>query len=226
MGKPKAAGKPMKKPCTSRKKPCKSPKKPCKSPEKPCKSRKKPCKSRDAIKPATKRNTSTKRGQADCLTGDALPAWINHLSRVGPSWLFVLFSLCHLLCARVTEVLLLQVQDLDFANDLVNIAGLKKHGAVQKPMSATLRRMLEKWKAEGGQSFTYSRKWGNRGICTYQDTWVYPAQPEEYLFPAKRSDSKLPRMTKDGMEGFFVCVCVCACVCVLVTLRYMTYRKS
>lgn len=140
-----------------------------------------------------------KRGQADSLTGSAWSAWMTHLSRVGPSWLFVLFALCHLLCCRVTEILKLQLQDIDFEKKNVKIKPLKKRGEIMKPISATLQKFLDKWRQDGGQSFTYTRKWGKQGLRTYRDTWSFPTEMEQYFFPPKRSDNKMGRMSKDPL---------------------------
>ena len=142
-----------------------------------------------------------KRGQADALTGEAWQGWMTHVARVGPAWLFVMFTLCHLLCSRVPEILKLQLQDVDLDNDKITVKPLKKHGSITKPISSTLRRLLDKWKADGGHSITLTRKCGSRGICTFQSTWTFPTEPEQYFFPPMRSDNKLGRMCKDR-RGF------------------------
>ena len=39
---------------------------------------------------------------------------------------------------------------------------------------------------------------GENGIRTFEDRWYYPAAPEQYFFPPKRSDNELGRMSKDN----------------------------
>ena len=107
-----------------------------------------------------KKDDNLKRGQADSLTGTAWSAWMSHVARVGPMWLFIIFTMCHLLCCRVTEILQMQLQDVDYENNRINVKALKRRGAIMKPISATLRRFLDKWKNDGGVSFSYTRKWG------------------------------------------------------------------
>ena len=145
-----------------------------------------------------KKDDKLKRGQADSLTGTAWSAWVAHVARVGPTYLFVIFTLCHLLCCRVTEILQIQLKDIDYENNRINVKALKRRGAILKPISATLRRFLDKWKNDGGVSFSYTRKWGKNGIRTFQDRWYYPSDPEQYFFPPKRSDNQLGRMCKDN----------------------------
>ena len=91
----------------------------------------------------------------------------------------------------------MKLQDIDFDNGRVKIKALKKRGEIMKPISDTLRKFLDRWQKDGGQSFTYTRKWGKQGLRTYRDTWTFPTEPEQYLFPAKRSDNKMGRMSKD-----------------------------
>lgn len=158
-------------------------------------------KAKAKVKKDQGQKAKSKRGQADSLTGNGWAAWMTHVSRVGPSWLFVLFALCHLLCCRVSEILKLQLQDMDFENKRVKIKPLKKRGEIMKPISATLQKFLDKWRQDGGQSFTYTRKWGKQGLRTYRDTWSFPTEPEQYFFPPKRSDNKMGRMSKDPSLG-------------------------
>ena len=56
---------------------------------------------------------------------------MTHVARVGPAWLFVMFTLCHLLCSRVTEILKLQLQDVDLDNDKITVKPLKNMEASQ-----------------------------------------------------------------------------------------------
>eukprot|EP00435_Cladocopium_sp_Y103_P057403 s1579_g19.t1 len=161
------------------------------------KAMKAPPKAKAKVKKDKEEKEKGKRGQADSLTGSAWSAWMVHVSRVGPSWLFVLFTLCHLLCCRVTEALKLQLQDIDFENQRVKVKALKRRADIMKPISPPLKKFLDKWQQSGGQTFTYTRKWGKQGLRTYRDTWSFPTKPEDYLFPPKRSDNDMGRMSKD-----------------------------
>lgn len=154
-------------------------------------------------KEVSNKKNQHKRGKADALTGQGWQAWMAHVARVGPTWLFVLFTLCHLLCCRVTEVLQLQFQDVDMETNRVKVKALKRRESMMKPMSPTLRKFLEKWSSNGGLSFTYTKKWGTHGLRTFQDHWHYPTDPEQYFFPPKRCDNKMGRLTKDYFLGKF-----------------------
>ena len=145
-----------------------------------------------------KKEATRKRGKADALTGQGWQAWVAHVARVGPTWLFVLFTLCHLLCCRVTEVLQIQLQDVDMENHRVKVKALKRRESMMKPICPTLRHFLEKWSSNGGLSFTYTKKWGAHGLRTFQDHWHYPTEPKQYFFPPKRSDNQMGRLTKDS----------------------------
>ena len=158
-------------------------------------------KARKSLKESAKSDKVKKRGQADPLTGHAWQSWMDHVARVGPTWLFVVFTLCHLLCCRVTEVLMLQLKDLDMDAKTVQIKALKRRGAILKPMSAPLVRMLKQWNENAGVSFTYTRKWGQRGVCTFTDKWKYPTAAESYFFPPKRCDNKMGRISKDLVKS-------------------------
>ena len=86
---------------------------------------------------------------------------------------------------------------MDMENNRIKVKALKRRESMMKPMSSTLRKFLEKWSANGGLSFTYTKKWGAHGLRTFQDHWRYPTEPEQYFFPPKRSDNEMGRLTKD-----------------------------
>eukprot|EP00439_Symbiodinium_sp_Y106_P054716 s6649_g7.t1 len=153
---------------------------------------------RQMKKPAAQKKCSGK-GQADMLVGPSWRAWLDHLQNKGPTWLWALTTLCHLLCCRVTEVLKLQREDVDLESGFVYVGPLKRQGEVRKPLSKAAREVLERWVQDGGVSEERTRKCGSRGVVTIHDKWRFPPveDKEAYLFPAVRSDSKLKRMNKD-----------------------------
>ena len=143
-------------------------------------------------------------GQADPLVGQAWAAWIQHLKSVAPCWLVAVVTLCHLCCARVTEVLKLRLKDLNFESRTVHIDSLKGQASTDKPMLEALWSAVNTWKVNRGISLPRPRKCGSRGLVTFQDTWKFPTDPEARLFPPIRRGAKLDRMTKDrAREGMF-----------------------
>ena len=129
-----------------------------------------------------------KRGQADSMVGGAWKAWIAHLERVGPTWLYVFAIMSHCLCARVTEVMKLTLEHVDFEKGMVHIDSLKRQTSVDKPMLKALFDQMETWKQNGGVKVTRTRKCGSRGLATFQDHWSWPTDSAQEFFPAKRSD--------------------------------------
>ena len=150
-------------------------------------------------KPVLKRPAKAQaaRGKADSLVGSSFKAWVEHVkTNSGPTWLFVLIQLQHLLCCRVTECLKLRFRDIELEASRVLIGPLKKHGAKAKPLSEVAKQLLTGWKDQGGCSFQRTRKWGNRGIVTYKDEWVWAADADAYLFPVDRKDSNKKHRNK------------------------------
>ena len=150
------------------------------------------------VEKSSAKTVRTRRGPAEVLDGPAFKAWLVHLQNQGPTWLWVVTSLCHLLCARVSEILNLQKVDLNLRDGWVRIQGLKNHGEIFKPLSAAAKSLLESWEDQGGQSWPRTRRWGNLGLRTYHDRWSMPVSDTDYLFPAKRKDSLTPQMNKAG----------------------------
>ena len=163
---------------------------------------KKPC--------ARKTQARKRRGQADPLLGNNWRAWCQHTLSVGPTWVHVACQLAHLLCSRISEILALKASDFDFAAKKVTIKAMKRHLEVKKPMSNAAFKVLTSLREEGC-SERRSRAWGSRGLVTYTDAWKWPSEAEMvdgeggqeldgkcggYLFPATRSDSRLPYRTK------------------------------
>ena len=151
-------------------------------------------------KPAAQTKKTSGKGQADMLVGPSWRAWLDHLQKTGPTWLWALTTLCHLLCCRVTEVLNLQREDVDLESGFVCVGPLKRREEVRKPLSQAAREVLQRWAQDGGVSEERTRKCGSRGVVTIHDKWRFPPaeDKEAYLFPAVRKDSKLNRMNKDS----------------------------
>ena len=148
-------------------------------------------------KPAARRKTG--RGPADTLAGAGWKAWISHLKSVGPTWLYALASLSHLLCVRVTEACTLRRSDVNLAGATVHIGAMKKGAALNKPLSIAAKRLLTEWQEAGGVSVQRTRRWGNRGAITYKDEWVFPTQDEAWLFPSNRKDAAQAHRNKAGV---------------------------
>ena len=155
-------------------------------------------------KPAAKKSAG--KGQADMLVGPSWRAWLDHLKITGPTWLWVLTTLCHLLCCRVTEVLKLQREDVDLEAGFVYVGPLKRQGEVRKALSKAAKEIFERFVEDGGATEQRTRKCGSRGVVTIHDRWRFPTVEEKdaYLFPPVRKDSKLDRMNKDTNIKFRV----------------------
>ena len=67
-----------------------------------------------------------KLGQASALHGKLWSLWRQHVRRSAPCWLYVVITLTHILCCRVSEILALQKKDVDFRHRRVKIKALKK----------------------------------------------------------------------------------------------------
>ena len=67
-----------------------------------------------------------KLGQAEALHGPLWNQWRQHVLKTGPTWLFVVISLTHMLCCRVTEILKLTGDDFSFRHRFVRIKPLKR----------------------------------------------------------------------------------------------------
>lgn len=142
------------------------------------------------------RRRQRKLGQADKLPGAAWTLWTHHIQATGPSWLYPVVCLAHLLCLRVTEVLNLRVQGFDLKRKVVKVRALKRQAETEKVLGEAAIVFIHKLRAEG---FTVTRQMntGLRGRQAVNDVWAWPEDPEHHLFPAKRRDSKLVRRTKD-----------------------------
>ena len=75
---------------------------------------------RKLAKTGRRRRHNKGNGQADKLPGAAW-ALFNHVQATGPSWVYPVVCLGHLLCIRVTEVLSLSGKDFDLAGGVVQV---------------------------------------------------------------------------------------------------------
>ena len=155
-------------------------------------------------KPAAKRKPAAtgKRcgrkalGQADKLPGAAWALWTHHVQAAGPSWLYPVVCLGHLLCLRVTEILSLSGKDFDLEKGVVKVRALKRQHATDKVLSEAAATFVRKLQEEG-VSVSRVKNTGILGRQTSKDIWNWPEEPEDYLFPSTRRDSQQARRTKD-----------------------------
>ena len=161
----------------------------------------------------SKTKPSKKRGAAEPLLGEAWSAFLQHLATTGPTWALIALSLAHLLRCRITEVLRLQLQDIQWEGKKIRVRELKGHAEMAKPLSRAAELFLQKLKEENGRKIPRTRKWGSRGLITFSDWWQFPKQPEE-LFPSVRSDSKKPHRNKETWKTLR-CFLYCSPLCPL-----------
>ena len=138
-------------------------------------------------------------GQADKLPGAAWALWTNHVQATGPSWLYPVVCLGHLLCLRVTEVLSLSGKDFDLAGGVVRVRALKRQEATGKCLNEAAATFVRKLQEEG-VSVNRMRNTGLQGVKAASDIWTWPEEAEDYLFPATRRDSRQGRRTKDTVS--------------------------
>ena len=138
-------------------------------------------------------------GQADKLPGAAWALWTNHVQATGPSWLYPVVCLGHLLCLRVTEVLSLSGKDFDLAGGVVRVRALKRQEATDKCLNEAAAAFVRKLQEEG-VSVNRMRNTGLQGVKAASDIWTWPEEAEDYLFPATRRDSRQGRRTKDTVS--------------------------
>lgn len=155
-------------------------------------------------KPAGNVRKKAPRGKADTLAGSAMKSWLQHLKGVGPTWCYVLLSMCHLLCCRVTEVLRLQFKHIDLDSGRVQVGELKKQEKILKPLTDTAKTFFTQLRDNAGHSEQRTRRCGSRGYVTYQDSWGWSADPEAFLFPATRKDATAKHMNKAHRQFYIL----------------------
>lgn len=139
--------------------------------------------------------TKTKHGRADPLYGELWKEWCTHVLDTGPTWLYVAVVLTHLLCCRITEVMMLSGSDFDLKHGTVRVKPLKRGKEMHKPMGNTAISICVCWKAEG-VTVSRTRKQGARAATCMPDSWTWQ---DGWLFPADRTDSKLEHRNKDSV---------------------------
>ena len=135
-------------------------------------------------------------GQADKLPGSAWTLWTHHVQAAGPSWLYPVICLGHLLCLRVTEILSLRAKDVDLEKGVARVRALKRQQPTEKCLSEAAVQFVRKLQEEG-VNIKRQKNTGLRGVQDVNDAWNWPDDPENFLFPASRRDSKEARRTKD-----------------------------
>ena len=142
-------------------------------------------------------------GKATILAGPLWQAWLQHVLREGPTWLYVALFLSHMLCCRITEILKLTAGDFLWRSKSVQIAAMKGGPSVNKHMLSVIYPKLLALKKSGIKR-KRTKCQGARGKVNYMDVWLWPEQAQAHLFRSTRSDSKLVRRNKDA-----VCRAVC-----------------
>ena len=142
-------------------------------------------------------------GKATILAGPLWQAWLQHVLREGPTWLYVALFLSHMLCCRITEILKLAAGDFLWRSKSVQIAAMKGGPSVNKHMLSAIYPKLLALKKSGIKR-KRTKHQGARGKVTYMDEWLWPDLAKGLLFRSTRSDSGLVRRNKDA-----VCRAVC-----------------
>ena len=156
-----------------------------------------------AEKPPRAIRKRIKKGSADSLTGSAWRAWLLHVKeRTGPTWLYIVLSMCHLFCARVSQVLQLKLEHINLEARTVVITGMKGQPTCTKPLSEAAMTLLNTWQLAGGEAVQRTRRWGARGVTCFRDHWPWPSNSGDFMFPATRKDSKVGHKTK-ARTGLF-----------------------
>ena len=138
------------------------------------------------------------KGQADSLVGQSWKAWKAHLHETGPTWLFCLTCLSHLLCCRVSETLQLKRGNFDLAGGWVVVGAMKRGAELRKPLSQAAHKLIQHWVSGNGMTVQRTRRCGSRGLITFADTWAWPVEQDDFLFPSTRKDAAKKNMNKAG----------------------------
>ena len=132
-------------------------------------------------------------GQALALSGPLWGQWRQH-------WLYVLVTLTHVLCCRVSEVLALRGCDFQWRSHRVRIKALKGGKEVLKWMISSARASLQRLR-ENGLVARRKRQAGARGQVTVREEWKWP-RGDALLFPSSGRPGK--PMTKDVVSHAIV----------------------
>ena len=116
------------------------------------------------------------------------------MRRAAPCWLYVMITLSHVLCLRVSQVLALRANDFDWKKHRVRIKPLKRGAEVYKWILSTSRSMMQGLRKKGIVVWR-TRQAGARGEVRVKDAWHWPKPGSGLLFPSTRNKGQ--PMTKD-----------------------------
>ena len=136
-----------------------------------------------------------RRGPADPLLGDAWKKWGQLIKEHGPMWLYAATIISHALCLRITETLKLTAESFDWYRRVVVVPPNKGQEETEKVLPWQAFNLFTDWWFNGGLQVTRTKRQGSRGLVEVTDAWKWPCTG--LLFPSKRRDSKLGRVTKD-----------------------------
>ncbi|CAE7822103.1 unnamed protein product [Symbiodinium sp. CCMP2592] len=148
-------------------------------------------------KPSKKKSSTRRLGKASTLPGALWGAWLDHVLRTGPTWLWVALVLSHCLCLRISEVLRLRRRDFRWEQNQVYVGPLKQQPGVRKSMLTALVPVLRNLR-DHGKSRRRKQHKGARGTVAFADNWAWPKDDAGFLFPSTRSDSAELHRVKDS----------------------------
>ena len=121
---------------------------------------------------------------------------VHHICSTGPSWLYPVVCLGHLLCLRATAIRNLRPKDSNLEVGVLNVQSLKRQKQTDKVMGEAVVAFVRKLMDEG---FSV-RRWKHLGVlgtCDVLNDWHWLAEHEHFLFPASRRDSRKVNQSKD-----------------------------
>ena len=136
-------------------------------------------------------------GKATVLSETQWTAWLKHVLQQGPTWLWVALTLSHCFCLRISEVLTLRKCDFSWTAKQVHIGPLKRQEAVSKAMLTAALPHLKSLR-DHGKSRQRKQARGVLGTVSFKDSWSWPEEETDFLFPAGRSDCQTAHRNKDS----------------------------
>lgn len=121
-----------------------------------------------------------KLGKASSLPGILWNKWLKYVLGSLGAKPYVILWMTQALCLRVTQVLQLKVSDFRYNLAQVRLKKFKRSKGTNKPLPASVSKVLQEWKLKGVKSARGGWSWPEKG----------------FMFPA-RSDAKKPHLTKD-----------------------------
>ena len=110
-------------------------------------------------------------------------------------WLYAATIISHALCLRITETLNLTAESFDWYRRVVVVPPNKGQEETEKVLPWQAFNLFTDWWFNGGLQVTRTKRQGSHGLVEVTDAWKWPCTG--LLFPSKRRDSKLGRVTKD-----------------------------